>query len=184
MNKARPKKLLITVALILVVICIFLIIYPQIEFRKGSKLFVCQYSENFGEFEKNPSYNELYFYNEKRDISIKSFNIKKFLFFYVLELGFVEGDARETQYILEEEYITNWLKNAVITDNPDNIDVAKLIEGKTAIVSNKRYNNDEKQSIFYELDGKYDEMYIFYVDDLLVIQVGSPDENPKYIAYK
>ena len=184
MNKARLKKLLITVALILVVLCVFLIIYPQIEFRKGSKLFICQYSENFGEFEENPSYNELYFYNEKRDISIKSFNIKKFLFFYVLELGFVEGDARETQYILEEEYIANWLENANITENPDNIDVARLIEGKTAIVSNQRYNNDEKYTIFYELDGKYDEMYIFYVDDLLVIQVGSPDENPKYIAYK
>ena len=25
---------------------------------------------------------------------------------------------------------------------------------------------------------------MFYVDDLLVIQVGSPDEDPKYIAYK
>ena len=41
-----------------------------------------------------------------------------------------------------------------------------------------------KESIDYVLDGKYETLYVFYVDDLLVIQVGFSDEGPKFIAYK
>ena len=36
----------------------------------------------------------------------------------------------------------------------------------------------------YKLDGEYKEMYIFYNDDLLIIQIGLSDEGPKFIAYK
>jgi hypothetical protein len=36
----------------------------------------------------------------------------------------------------------------------------------------------------YKLDDKYEELYVFYLDDLLVIQVGNTDEGPKYIAYE
>ena len=56
---------------------------------------------------------------------------------------------------------------------------------KTAIVGNKRYFGDDyNNSIDYVLDGKYETLYVFYVDDLLVIQVGFSDEGPKFIAYK
>ena len=37
---------------------------------------------------------------------------------------------------MDEAYITNFLTNAVIEENPSNIDLAKLIEGKEAIVGN------------------------------------------------
>ncbi len=171
-------------ATVLAIICLCLLIYPNIEFEKDGKLVICQYSDDISEFEENPSYNELYFYNEKRDISIKDFDFKKFLFFHIIELDYIKGDARETQFILEEEYIENWLKNAVITENNNNIDLAELIEGKKAIVANQRYlGNDYENMIFFELDGKYEELSVFYEDELLVIQVGSPDECPKYIAY-
>ena len=64
-------------------------------------------------------------------------------------------------------------------------DLSKLIEGKKAIVSNKKYfDNDYKSSIYYKLDGVEQVMYIFYVDDLLVIQVGNTDEGCKFIAYR
>ena len=53
----------------------------------------------------------------------------------------MQGDVRETEFILEEVYITHFLEEAEIQSNDSNI-------------------------------------------DLLVIQVGSPDELPKYIAYK
>ena len=57
--------------------------------------------------------------------------------------------------------------------------------GKTAIISNKRYTgNDYNNAIYYTLGGKDGEMYIFEKDELLIIQVGSPDELPKFIAYK
>lgn len=186
MKKSVVKKIALIVGIVFaVLICLGLIIYPNIEIRTEDKLFVCQYSDDISEFEENASYNERYFYNEKRDISIENFDIKKFLFFYVLELEFIEGDARQTQFILEEEYIENWLENAVITSNDSNIDIAKLIEGKEAIVSNTRYLGNEYNScIFYQLDGKYEELYVFYVDEMLVIQVGSPDECPRFIAYK
>ena len=179
------KSIIISLSIILAVICLGLIAYPFIEIDTGEKLIVCSYSDDISEFEENASYNELYFYNKKRDISIKDFNFKKFMFFHVIELSYIKGDARKTQFILDETYINDWLENAVIIDNSDNIDLKNLIEGKTAIIGNKRYSTtDSKSAIFFEFNGKEDEMYIFYADDLLVIQVGSPDESPKYIAYK
>ena len=53
------------------------------------------------------------------------------------------------------------------------------------MVGNTRYHgNYERWALYYELDGEYGEMYIYYADDLLVIQVGSPDEQPRFIAYR
>ncbi len=179
------KKSLIFLIIALIIIVIGLIAYPHIEIKTADKLFVCRYSDDLSEFEDNASYNELYFYNQKRDISIKSFDVKNFLFFYLLELEYTDGDFRKTQFVLEEEYIKNWIENAEITDNPNNIDIKALIADKKAVVSNKRYlGNDYENIITFKLDGRYDELSVFYVEDLLVIQVGSPDELPKFIAYR
>ena len=90
-----------------------------------------------------------------------------------------------TEWQLEEEYITNFINNAEIIENENNLDIEKLIKEKKAIVSNTRYTGNEYDtSIFYKLDGKEDIMYVFYQDDLLILQVGSPDEATKFIAYK
>lgn len=179
------KKLITIIVAVVVIVGLFLLLYPHIEVHTKDTLYVCQYNDSFGEFEENASYNERYFYNEKRDISIEKMDVKSFLFFHVLELKYEEGDKRETQFVLEEEYINHFIENAEIYDNEKNIDLAKLIEGKTAIVSNTRYlGNEYDTGIYYTLDGKEDEMYIFYIDDMIVIQVGSTDENPRFIAYK
>lgn len=176
------QKILIALA---VVLATALVIYPNIVIDTGDRLLVFNYTGDFSEYEVNQSYNEVYCYNEKYDVSLKTFDVSNFLFFHVVSMEYVEGDVRETEFILEESYIANFLEKAEITDNSNNIDLAKLIEGKEAIVGNKRYlGNDYTQAIFYKLDGRYEEMYIFYVEDLLVIQVGSPDELPKFIAYK
>lgn len=181
----KNKKFIITACVILALVLSFLIVFPNIEFRKGNTLYICTYSDDFSEFEENASYNEVYFYNEKRNISLNNFECKSFLFFHLLKFNFIEGDFRETQFVLEEEYITYWLENAEITENPNNIDLSELIDGKTAVVGNTRYlGNDYKNMICYKLDGRYEELYVFYYEDLVVIQVGSPDELPKYIAYK
>lgn len=176
------KKILIAVA---VIVALALVIYPNIVIDTGDRLLVCNYTGDFSEYEENQSYNEAYCYNEKYDVSLHTFDVYNFLFFHVISMEYVEGDVRETEFILEESYITNFLANAEIKYNENNIDIAKLIEGKEAIVGNTRYlGNDYVNGIFYVLDGKHEEMYVFYVDDLLVIQVGSPDELPKFIAYK
>ena len=177
------KKIAIIISLVLILAVV--LIYPNIEFRKNGKLYVCSFSDDFSEFEENPAYNELFFYNEERDISLKSFNVNNFLCFYLLSFDYEEGDLRKTQFMLEEEYISYWLKNAKIEENLNNIDIAKLIEGKKAVVSNKRYSgNDYENAIYYTLDQDEEVMYAFESDGLLVIQVGSPDESPKFIAYK
>lgn len=176
------KKLAVLIGVLLVV---GLVIYPNIEIDTGEKLIACNYDGDFSKYDENHSYNEIYAYNEKYDVSIRTFDVSNFLFFYVISMEYVEGDVRETEFILEESYIEHFLKNAQIKDNEKNIDLAKLIEGKEALVSNTRYTgNDYDYGICYKLDGKYEEMWIFYVDDLLVVQVGSPDELPKFIAYK
>ena len=38
--------------------------------------------------------------------------------------------------------------------------------------------------MIYKLDGRSEELYIFYLDDLLIIQVGNPDDGLKFIAYE
>ena len=185
MQKNKFKKIIVALSVILILSLAVFIVYPHIEFRKNGKLYVCSFSDDFSEFEENASYNELYFYNEKRDISIKTFDIKNFLCFYLFTFEYVEGDMRETQFVLDEEFIDYWIKNAVIIENTNNIDIAELINGKNAIVGNTRYFAvEEKHCIFYELDDNEGELYVFESEGLTVIQVGSPDESPKYIAYK
>lgn len=185
MLKSKIKALIIVAIVLLCLVACVVVVYPKIEFKKDGKLYVCSFSDDFSRFEENASYNEIYFYNEKHDVSLKTFDVKNFLCFYLFTFEYEEGDKRETMFTLDEDYIDYWIENAKITENIGNIDVAALIEGKKAIVGNKRYSTDEeKKAIFYELDGKYDEMYIFECDGLTVIQVGSPDESPKYIAYK
>lgn len=176
------KKLAVLIGVLLVV---GLVIYPNIEIDTGEKLIACNYNGDFSKYDENHSYNEIYAYNEKYDVSIRTFDVSNFLFFYVISMEYVEGDARKTEFILEESYIEHFLKDAQIKENEKNIDLEKLIEGREAIVSNTRYTgNDYDYGICYKLDGKYEELWVFYVDDLLVIQVGSPDELPKFIAYK
>ena len=173
------RVIIIVLTVIFLLIAVLFIAYPHIEFKTKDKLIRFSYSDDFSEYDDNHSYNE------KHDVSIKSFDVKKFLFFYVIEMEYIPGDFREVQFILEESYIENFIKNAKICENDKDIDIASLIEGKEAIVGNTRYTgNDYTIGIFYELDGRYEEMYVFFVDDLLVIQVGSPDELPKFIAYK
>ena len=170
---------------VVVLIAIGLAVYPNIVIDTGEKLIAFNYDGDFSEYDDNHSYNELYAYNEKYDVSIRTFDVSNFLFFHVISMEYVEGDVRETQFILEEAYVKNLIENGEIVENEKNIDLAKLIEGKEAIVSNTRYlGNDYDNSILFKLDGRYEELWVFYVDDLLVIQVGSPDELPKFIAYK
>ena len=184
-NKTNKKIDIGSILFIVIMIAAGLVIYPNIEFDTGEKLIACNYTGDFSKYDDNHSYNELYAYNEKYDVSIRTFDVSNFLFFYVISMEYVEGDVRETEFVLEESYIENFLENAVIEENENNLDIAKLIEGKEAIVGNTRYKGNEYENgIFYTLDDRYEEMWVFYVDDLLVIQVGSPDELPKFIAYK
>lgn len=179
------KRVIIIAVSFAILIAAFLLIYPIIELDTGEKLIRCSYTDDFSEYDINHSYNEVYCYNEKHDVSIKNFETKKFWFFYTIHMKYVKGDERETEFILEEAYIENFIKNAKIEDNVNNIDIATLIDGKKAIVGNTRYTgNDYENGIYYTLDGEYEEMYVFSKDGLLIIQVGSPDENPRFIAYK
>ncbi len=179
------KKVALIIFAFILLISAFLTAYPHIELNTGEKLVRCSYSDDFSEYDVNHSYNEIYCYNEKHDVSIKTFETKKFLFFYTIHMEYVRGDVRETEFVLTEDYIDRFLKEAKIIENPNNIDLAALIDGKTAIIGNTRYTgNDYENMIFYELEGKYEEMSVFQKDDLLIIQVGSTDELPKFIAYK
>ena len=152
---------------------------------KNNKLIFISYRDDISEFEDDFCYHESITYNKKRDISIKEFNIKKYFIFYLYSLEYEKSNLCETEWQLEEEYITNFINNAEITYNPSDINIEALIKDKTPVVSNTRYlGNDYETVINYKLDNKYEEMYIFYKDDLLIIQVGNPDETTKFIAYK
>lgn len=179
------KKILKIIIPIILLITIILIILPHLEFKIKNKLIVIRYKDDITEFETNECYSESYYYNEKHNISLQGYDYNQILFFHIYSFNYKKGNVCETEYLLEESYIKNFLENATIKYNNQNIDLAKLIEGKTPIVSNTRYlGNDYSTSIDYILDGKHEIMYIFYKDEFLVIQVGLSDEGPKYIAYK
>lgn len=176
------KKKLIIFFIILLSI---LFLLPLIKIDKNNKLMFISYSDDISKFEDQFCYHESITYYKKRDISIKKFSIKKYFIFYLYNLEYEKGNLCKTEWQLEEEYITNFINNAEIIDNEHNISIKDLIKDKTKVVSNTRYlGNDYEISISYKLDNKYEEMYIFYKDDLLIIQVGNPDETTKFIAYK
>ncbi len=182
------RKLLLIFGVIFTLLVLGICIYPMVEFYKGDKLYVFTYKEDWSEWEEISCYDDGYFYNEERGISLENVDLKKFLFFKVFVIDYKKEDNRcELEYVLEEEYIKDFIKNAEIKENTDNLDIAKLIKGKKAIVGNIRYVNDDEEQIgyiSYKLRDKHEEMFVFYSGDLLVIQVGWSDEGPKYIAYK
>lgn len=179
------KKKCVIISCIVIILTMLLAIYPNIEFKKNNKLYYFTYSDNTDEWDMNLCYDESYSYNEKRDISVSGWEYKKFLFFKLFILDYKEGNVCATEYLLEDSYVKRVINEAEIIDNSNNINLEELIKGKEAIVGNtKYYSKDEKIELYYILDGKEEEMFIFYVDDLLVIQVGLSDEGPKFIAYK
>jgi len=185
------KKKIIIIVVILIIIGIFICVYPNIEFYSGEYLYMMSYSddfvdsEDFYKLEEETCYDESYSYNREKNISIISWDYKKFLFFKWFQVKYEKGNICETEFLLEESYIHNFLDNAVILES-DDVDLASLIKDKEAIISNKRYPwNDEYKWISYKLDGKYEEMFISTNEEgLIIIQVGLSDEGPKYIAYK
>lgn len=181
------KKRWITLLVIIVILAAFAAIYPHVEMQTDHHLIALRYSDDISEFEDEISLDESYTYDADRDITIIGFDFHKFLWFHVLVMEYEEGNLIETQYILEEAYITDFLQNAVIEENDDDIDLAALIRGKTAIVSNTRYipeDYDTTPSITYVLHEEDEIMFVYESEDLLVLQIGYPDEGPKYIAYR
>lgn len=187
----KKRILLISISIIFI-ITLFLLIYPRLEFFKNDYFYITSYSkgwidsEDLEKLEQEMCYDESYSYYKNKDISIIKWEYNNFLFFRWFKIEYEEGNVCEAEYLLEESYIENFIKNAEIITNEDNVNLAKLIEGKTPIVGNTRYPwNDNYLYIEYKLDGKYMDMYISTNEDgLLVIQVGLSDEGPKFIAYK
>jgi hypothetical protein len=178
------KKLLISIIIILFIL-ILLLIFLNVEFKKGNKLIMFSYNNDISEFEQNSCYDDSYFYNSKRNISVYGVDIKKYFVFYVITLDYKNGNICDKEFLLKEEYIHNFIDNATIKDNDNKINLRELIKNKRPIIGNKRYSGNNYENIVeYILDGKHEIMYVFYVDNLLVIQVGNTDEGPKFIAYK
>lgn len=189
------KKLWISVAVIIVAIVAVLFLYPHITIQTDSHLIACRYSDDISEFETDVSADERYTYYEDRDVTWKGFDFSKFGPFYVLRFDIEGGNLIEGMYLLEESYIRDFLANAVIDVVEKDYkeidltlkDVAAMLDGKTAVVSNKRYvcpDYDAAYRIYYKLGAEENVMSIFESDGLLAIQVGYSDEGPKYIAYE
>lgn len=180
------KKKIIIVSIIVLFIVLLFILIPYIKIDTGSKIIYLKYNDYLDEeYEGNMCYHESVSYVEDKNISVTGISIEKKFIFYLFTLEYDQGNLCDTEYLLEEDYIKNFINNAEITYNSHNIDIEKLIKGKTAIVGNTRYlDNDYNTFINFKLEGRYEVMYIFYKDDLLILQVGSPDESTKFIAYK
>ena len=178
------RKLKFIIPIVILLIIAFLTL-PMFELKTDNKLYVIKYKDDYSQFETTGCYDESYFYNRKHDISIYNYKHNKFLFLNFYSFDYKEGNVCKTEFQLEESYIKDFIENAKITYNSHNLNIKDLIEGKTAIVGNSKYHgNDYEKIIEYQLNDRYETMYIFYQYDLLIIQVGLSDEGPKYIAYK
>ena len=100
-------------------------------------------NEDFIELEEEFCYDESYSYNKKRDISIINWDYEGILFFKWFKVEYKKGNVCDYEYLLEEEYIYRFIKEAKIKYNNNNIDLGKLIEDKKAIVGNIRYPYDD-----------------------------------------
>ena len=178
---------------IILLVAVLLCVYPSIEFKKNNKLYLFGYgtdelkTSDFKELESDiMCYDESYIYNLRRNISIKGWEFKNILFFNYFVIDYVDGFKCANEFVAEEGFIDNFLNNAKIIENNDNVDLRELIKGKKQIESNKRYPwSDDASSIYYELDGEENEMHIYTNEEgLLIIQVGNCDEGPKYLVYK
>ena len=179
------KKKVIIIVSVIFILSLFLVLLPLVKIDKNNTIKYIAFSDDISEYDEITCYDDGMSYYKKKDITIKEIDIEKKLFFYVLTLKYEKGNLCDSEFILEESYIENFLENAKIISNENNIDLNNLIKDKKVIIKNKRYSgNDYDTFIEYKLDGKYQIMYIFYVDDLLVIQIGHSDEGPKFIAYK
>lgn len=179
------KKIISIIYIIFLLFILILVVYPFIEIDTGSKIIQFRYSDNIDDFDKFTCYDDSYSYSEKRNITVTNIDFKKFMFFHVITVSYENGNKCETEYYLDESYVDNFLENAEIKYNDNNIDIAKLIEGRVAVTGNIRYTgNDYLNQIDYILDGKHETLFVFYSGELLIIQVGLSDEGPKFIAYK
>lgn len=178
------KKIIILISIILIIgVIIFLL--PLIVIDKNNKIMYLSFKEDFSKYEEVTCYDDGMSYYKEKDITIKNINVEKKFIYYLITLEYADGNLCASEFMMEEDYIDKFLSSAEILSNEKNIDVKNLIEGKTPILKNKRYNgNDYETFIEYKLDGRYETMYIFNKDDLLIIQVGLSDEGPKFIAYK
>ena len=177
---------------LIIIIGIFLVIYPYISFYYQDYLYMMSYAKNFEEseelkiIEQESCYDESYFYIKEKDITVTSLDYHSFLFFRWFKLKYIEGNLCETEFTLLPSYIDNFIANAKINEDSDNIDLEKLIKGKKPVVENKRYPwKEDRYYISYVLDNEFEEMFIYVEDDgSVIIQVGLGDEGPKYILYK
>lgn len=180
------KRTLIIIAAVALLLCtVCLIAYPHVSFYRGGKFYALRYTDSIDEFETELSADECYAYYEKEDISIHNYDIKKFLFFYVIKMDYIKGNYCDRQYHIAASYIEDLIARGEVTDNEWNIDLPKLLQGKTAVEGNKKYpGNEYDKAIYYLLDGKEEVVYIYEFEGMTVLQVGYSDEGPKYIAYK
>lgn len=189
------KSVLLALSATMLFLIAGLLIYPHITIQTDDQLIACRYSDDISEFESQVSADERYTYYADKDVTWTGFDFQKYGPFYVLTFDIQPGNLIEGIYLLEEAYISAFLDHAVIdvvekdykeveltTD-----DIAAMLEGKTAIVSNQRYtcpDYDAAYRVYYQLGEEENILYIFETDGLLVIQVGYPDEGPKFIAYE
>lgn len=179
------KKRVWIFAVSFIFIAAFFAIYPHIEIKTENALIALRYSDDISEFDMYGTADETSFYYEKYDISLYDFEVNNFLFFHKITMKYKDGDMRKQQFLLKAEDVDYVLKNWQIAENEGNIDITKMLYGKTAIEQNKRIPFDSfTNSIYYVLDGEENVMHIGEKDGQVLIQIGNSDEGPKYIVYE
>ena len=190
LKKNKVLKIFFSLVIILIIICFGLLFIDKIKITNGDEIRYISLNSDVIRDEDNiqTCYDDGVIYDYNKDISITSFEYKKVLFLYFHTIKFEDGNICELEYYIDEEEILNIINNGEIVNNEDNVDLKNLIKDKKAIVGNKKYIpldwDKDTNLILYKIDGEYKEIIIFYIDNLLVIEIGLPDEGPKYIAYE
>ncbi len=189
------KKMLIGLAALAVLAVAVFIIYPKITIQSEDQIIACRFSDDPSQFETEVSADENYVYWAERDVTWSGFDVKKLGPFYVIYLETEPGNTIASKYALDPGYMDQFLSKAVIDVVEKDYkeidftlsDVKALLDGKTPVQGDGKYtcpDYDAAYRIYYHLGDEENVMYLYEIGDLLIVQVGYPDEGPKFIAYE
>lgn len=197
--------------IIYISICFFLIIFINyksnygfiIKNNKNNLVSYVIFKKKFNNYiESLPTcYNESYYYDKNKNITITNIKTQKFIIFNKITLKYKKNNICKNEFTLEEYFIKEFIDNAKIEEitfgacskkqktlkyNITNL--LKEIEKEEYIKENKNISIPEKCSIliniYYTLNEIPYVLNIFKTEDFIIFKNVDINDHPKIIKYK
>ncbi len=206
------KKTIKISLLILLLIIMLLIVKLNskrglvVKFKDGKIISYVFSSSKINRFLENlpTCYDESYRYDKKNDITISRVEQKSKTIVNKINLKYEKGNLCDSEYILDESFISNFLDKADIEE----ISYEKCLKGKCKLIKvknnlNKLLNEISKEeyiqenknipikdnyeyqiSVYYNMSSMSNILYIFEDNEYIILKNIDSNDHPKVIKYK